>query len=117
NLDAIAGRGPPRLELAGDSAREASMSLVDTAAARIGDQPSGRPGHPSIPGQLIDLAFPFSLYEQAPFVGAGIAAVTLTTAGERPVGSATDSPERLDANRFAELGRAAQSLLGSLDAP
>src|SRR5439155_16538832 len=65
--------------------------------------------------QLIDLAFPYSLYEQAPFVGRHIPAVTLTTAGDRPPSSARDTPERLNVGRLNQMGRAAQQLLGSLD--
>jgi hypothetical protein len=113
NLDSLAGRGPPRLELAGDQARSPAAALVETAAARIGDQTGSGPGRTSTLGQLVDLAFPFSLYYQAPFVGRGIPAVTLTTAGDRPPASFGDA--QLDRARFATMGRAAQTLVGSLD--
>jgi hypothetical protein len=65
--------------------------------------------------QLVDLAFPFTLYEQGPFVARGIPAVTLTTAGERPPDAFTDRPDRLNATRLAAMGRSAQELVGSLD--
>jgi len=65
--------------------------------------------------QLIDLGFPFSLYEQAPLVGRGIPAVTLTTGGNRPAYSFGDSPDRLDDRNLTQLGQAAQDLLSSLD--
>jgi hypothetical protein len=73
------------------------------------------PGRTSGLGQLIDLGFPFSLYEQAPFAGRGVPAVTLTTAGDRPPAAFGDSAERLNAVRFGQLGRAAQGLVTSLD--
>jgi hypothetical protein len=63
--------------------------------------------------QLVDLGFPFSLYEQAPFVARGIPAVTLTSAGDRPPPSFGD--DGIVEVRLGELGRASQSLLGSLD--
>lgn len=116
NLDALAGSGPPRIEIAGDEPRSPAGALVATAAARVLEQTGRAPERPSALRQLIDLAFPYSLYEQAPFVGRGIPAVTLTAAGDRPPASLGDSPERIAGGRLATLGRAAQELLASLDA-
>jgi hypothetical protein len=115
NLDSIAGPGPPRLELAGDEARSPAATLVETAAARILEQTGSGPGRTSALGQLTDLAFPFSLYEQAPLVGRGIPAVTLTTGGDRPPPSFGDARGRLNVKRLTDIGRAAQGLIGSLD--
>jgi Peptidase family M28 len=115
NLDAIAGTGRPRLEIAGDRSRAAAPALVRTAANRVLEETGQEPEHPSALGQLIDLAFPFSLYEHAPFVGRGIPALTLTTAGTRPPSAFGDTPERLNSNRLGQIGRSAQSLLASLD--
>src|SRR5262249_8589303 len=70
---------------------------------------------PSVLRQLIDLAYPFSLWEQSPFVARGIPAVTLSTAGDRPPDSFSDSTSRLRPGALATLGRSAQDLLGSLD--
>lgn len=115
NLDAIAGPGPPRLEIAGDQARSPAATLVETAATRIAEQTGSGPGRTSALGQLVDLGFPFSLYEQAPLVGRGLPAVTLTTGGDRPPPSFGDTPGRLDRSRITAIGRAAQGLVGSLD--
>lgn len=115
NLDSLAGRAAPRIELAGDDPRSPAASLVETAAVRILEQTGDRPRRRGALAQLIDLGFPFSLYEQAPFVGRGIPAVTLTTADDRPPSSFGDTLDRLNGNRLAALGRAAQDLLGSLD--
>src|SRR5436305_7553394 len=115
NLDALAGTGRPRLEMAGDTARSPAASLVETAALRILEQTGSRPARPSALRQLIDLAFPFSLYEQAPFVGRGIPAVTLTSSGDRPPPAFGDTPEHLDSIRLSQLGGSAQELIGSLD--
>lgn len=116
NLDAVAGRGPPRIELSGDEPLSPPGTLLRTAAARILDQTGAEPERPSALRQLVDLGFPFSLYEQAPFVARGIPALTLTTASDRPPASFSDTVDKLDERRLGELGRAAQGLLGSLDA-
>jgi hypothetical protein len=116
NLDAIAGDGPPRIEIAGERSRSPSVAFVRTAAIRILEQSGREPARASAVGQLIDLAFPFSLYEHAPIVGRGIPALTITTAGTRPPSPFGDTPDRLNRRRLTEIGRSAQTLLGSLDA-
>ncbi len=115
NLDTIAGRGPPRLEIAGDRPRSPAPVLVETAAARIAEQTGSTPGRTSAFGQLTDLGFPFSLYEQAPLVGRGIPAVTLTTGGNRPPSSFGDTPGRLARKNLTDIGTAALGLVSSLD--
>jgi Peptidase family M28 len=115
NLVALAGDGPPRIEIAGDRPRSPAMPLVRTAAARVLEQTGEELVRPRSLGQLIDLGFPFTLYEQGPFVGRGISAITLTTAGPRPPSSFGDTPNRLNRQRLTEVGRSAQALIGSLD--
>jgi hypothetical protein len=115
NLDSIGGNGNPHVIFAGTEPRFASPVLVRTGAARISDQTGAEPARPSGFAQLLDLAFPLSLYEQAPFVGRDVAAITITSAGDRPPPALGDTPERLNASRLASLGRASQQLLGSLD--
>ena len=115
NLAALAGATPPRIELAGDRPRSPAAALVRTAAARVLEQTGEEPGRPRAIDQLIDLGFPFSFYEQAPFVGRGISAITLTTADPRPPSSFTDTPNRLNRQRLTEVGRSAQALVSSLD--
>ncbi len=115
NLDAIGGRGPPRIVIAGDSPRSPAASLVETAAKRVLEQTGSRARRAGFLAQLIDLGFPFTLYEQGPFVARGIPAVTLTTAGERPPAAFTDRATTLDSARLAAMGRATQEIVGSLD--
>jgi hypothetical protein len=115
NLDTIGGPGPPRIELSADRPRSTSATLVQTAAERLIEQSGFEPERRGALGQLIDLGFPFSLYEHAPFVARGIPALTLTTSGPRPLPPAADSPGALDRTRVAEVGAAAQQLLVSLD--
>ncbi|MFY9579012.1 MAG: M28 family peptidase [Gaiellaceae bacterium] len=115
NLDAIGSSSWPRLQIGGDTPRTTSGTLLETAAARIAKQAGRGPARPSVLRQLIDLGFPFSPYEQAPFISRGIPAVTLTTGGDRPQSPDADTFDRLDATRLGQVGRAAQDLLGTLD--
>jgi Peptidase family M28 len=115
NLDSVGGSGRVRVEIAGDTPRGPSGTLLETAAARVAAQTGRAPARPSILRQLVDLGFPFSLYEQAPFLAKGIGAVTLTTAGDTPPDPVGDTKSRLSADRLSQVGRAAQDLLGTLD--
>jgi hypothetical protein len=115
NLTALAGPGRPQLHVAGDGPRSPPPDLLRTAAARIQEYSGEKPMRPGTLEQLLDLAFPFGLYEHAPFVGEGIPAFTLSTSGERPPSPLTDVPERLEAAQLDRLGHAIQALLGSLD--
>jgi hypothetical protein len=115
NLDTVAGREAPRIEFGGDTARVPSPTLLATADGAVRSQAGVDPARPGALSQVIDLAFPFSLYEQAPFVTRGVPAVTITTGGARPRAPVADTLANLDREGFGELGRAAQALLGSLD--
>jgi hypothetical protein len=115
NLDAIASSGTPRIEFAGDTPRVPSPTLLATVDEMVEAQAGVEPSRPGAFDQLIDLAFPFSFYEQAPFVSHGVPAVTITTGGSRPRPADEDSLADLDANRLGEIGRAAQMVVASLD--
>jgi hypothetical protein len=117
NLDTIGGTGSPSLQIAGDRLRSTAPTLVRTAAARILDQTGSLPRRPSSLRQLIDLAFPYTLYGQGPFVGRGIPAITLTAGGDVPPAPESDVPlaGRFPTQRLGQIGRAAQTLLGSID--
>jgi hypothetical protein len=115
NLVALAGRRSLRVEIAGDRARSADPTFVQTVANRVEQRTGAEPRRSSALGQLIDLAFPFSFYEQAPFVGLGVPAVTLTTADERPPRPASDTLSALVSRRIGQAGGAAEGILASLD--
>jgi hypothetical protein len=116
NLDSIGGRGRPRVVITGDQPRSPLALLVATARDRLSEQLGGAPARTSAFRQLIDLAFPFSVFEQAPFVARGIPAITLTTGGDLPVDAAGDTPAALDRGHLAQVGAATGQLLQSLDA-
>jgi Peptidase family M28 len=115
NLVAVGGDDSLRIEIAADRPRSPDATLVETAAARILQRTGTEARRTTAAGQLIDLAFPFSLYEQAPLIGSGIPALSLTTAGPRPPAPETDTLERLNDGRIGQAGRSAEALLGSLD--
>jgi Peptidase family M28 len=116
NLDTIGGRGSPGIQIAGERARSTSPTLVRTAAVRFLDQTGSLPRRPSSFRQLIDLAFPYTLYGQGPFVGQGIPAVTLTAGGDVPPPPESDVPgPGFPTQRLGQIGRTAQTLLGSID--
>jgi hypothetical protein len=115
NLDSVGGNGRIRVEFGGDTPREPSGTFLQTIAARVAAQTGRSPARPAALRQLIDLGFPFSLYEQAPFLAQGIAAVTLTTAGDNPPDPVSDTWGRLRADKLSQVGRAAQDALGTLD--
>jgi hypothetical protein len=118
-LDSVAGTGPIRVLFNGDTPSSSSPFLVATAYQLLSDQPSAAVTNTTPFHQLLDLAFPFSLYEQAPLVAAGIPAVTITTAGDRPPDPMTDTPgrasSRASAARLSEIGQASEQLLAALD--
>jgi hypothetical protein len=114
-LDSIAGSATPRLAIGGLTAREASAGLVETTAARVQEQTGALPRRPGAFTQLLDLAFPFTVYEQGPVLSRGVGAVTLTTANDRRPEAFSDNPQRINGGRLAQIGRSSQELLRSLD--
>ncbi len=116
-LNGVGGTGRPRIAIAGDGPESPARALVSTASARVEEQVGIAPSLPSVLTQLVDLGIPFAAGEQGPFVGRGIAAITLTTSerGDPPV-PAGDPDAPLSVERLGQLGRATEALVGSLDA-
>ncbi|MHB8059625.1 MAG: M28 family metallopeptidase [Gaiellaceae bacterium] len=119
-LDSIAGSGRPRILFNGDTTSLPAPVLVATANQILNEQPGAVITHTSPVHQLLDLAFPFSLYEQAPFVARGIPAVTFTTAGDRYPDPLADTVEKINANKITkahltQIGRATEELIAALD--
>ena len=115
SLDALAGTARPRLETAGLAPRSPTPALVRTADVRVAAQVGRAPARPGWLTQLVALGMPFGYGEQAPFLGRKISAIRLTTADDSGGGATSDTPEQLDRVRFVRLGRAAESILASLD--
>jgi hypothetical protein len=115
NLDSIAGPGRPRLEFGGDTARSPAPGLLETLRAAVAHETGVAPVTPGGLDQLLGLAFPFSAYEQAPFVSRGIAAVTLTTGGARPPDVTSRQSGRLDLTHLGQVGLAAQDAVDAME--
>lgn len=114
-LDGLGGAGAPRVDIGGDGGRSPAPALVRTAAARVREQVGERLRLSGTLRQLVDLGVPFGYGDQAPFLGAHVSAVRLTTADDSGHSDVDDRPASLDRARFAHLGAAAQNLLVSLD--
>jgi Peptidase family M28 len=115
NLDSIGGTGRPRIVLAGDTARSPAPGLVETIRAALAQEGGGDPSRPSGLQQLLGLAFPFSPFEQAPFVSRGIPAVTVTTAGARPPDARSHGLEHLNARHLNVIGLATQDTVDAME--
>jgi len=114
NLDAIASTRRPRLELGGDTPRSPAPGLVETIRARLEADAGSEPTRASALRQLVDLGFPYSRYEQAPFVTRGVPAVTVTTAPDRPAAGLHDDPAHLNAARLGQIGGATQNAIDAM---
>jgi len=115
DLDAIGGRGRPRLVLGGNTPRSPAPGLVETLRAALAQESGGDPSRPSGLQQLVELGFPFNPYEQAPFVSRGIPAVTVTTAGARPPQAQEHGGAPLDVERMGQIGLAAQDTVDAME--
>lgn len=112
-LRGLARPGRPRLAVAAGATASPARALVSTASARIEEQVGLSPALPSPVTQLVDLGIPFALGEQGPFLERGIAALTIGGGGAsgRPATS-----QALRETTLGGLGRAAEALVGSIDA-
>jgi Peptidase family M28 len=115
NLDSVGSSGRIRIQFAGDTPRTPSGVYLETVGARVAAETGRLPVRPGVVRQLVDLGFPFSLYEQAPFITEGRAAVSLTTVGDAPPDPVADTADRLRSARLEQVGRSTQDLLGTLD--
>src|SRR5262249_25093351 len=109
------GAGPRGSLTRGARPRSPPPVPVPPAASCILEQTGRRPRHPGFLGQLVDLGFPFTLYEQGPFIANDLPALTLTTGSNRPPPAVGDTAFRLATPKLVKMGRAAQELLGSLN--
>src|SRR5207244_13024456 len=112
--DAGARQSPARIQLNGETPRSPTPGLVETVRAQLVAEPNAEPGRSNTLRQLVDLGFPYSRYDQAPFVTRGIPAVTITTAPDRPGGGVADAPAGLRADRLGQVGRATQHVIDAM---
>ena len=95
--------------------QSANAGLVRTAERALSDQVGTKPQAEGVFGELARLALPTGLGEQAVLIDRDIAAVGLSSAGERPLPVAQDQLANLSATTLGDFGRTALLLASTLD--
>ncbi|HSJ18629.1 MAG TPA: M28 family peptidase [Solirubrobacterales bacterium] len=108
-------RGPPFVIPWSSGHQSSAMQLTLTAEDVVSAELGEPAGLESSLGDLVRLALPTGLGEQAPLVEKGINAVAVSSAGERPLPPEEDGPESLSGETLAEIGQAAQTIVLALD--
>jgi hypothetical protein len=93
----------------------ASAQLTATAALAVSQQVDRPAGAPGALTQLARLAVPSGLGDQAPLIADGFNAVTISSAGERPLDSGDDQTDDVSPRSIDAFGRSVQSTVGALD--
>ena len=105
-------RGPYLIDSA-DGPRRGGIQLERTAERALAEQAGVHVNRPGAVQQLVRLAIPVGLGEQAPLIARGIDAVTLSAGGELPVSGA--AAETLSPATLTRFARAALDVVLSLD--
>jgi len=107
-------RRQPHVIATSTDASSASAQLERTAALAVSEQAGVAEDRPSAFVQLSRLALPSGLGVQAPLIAAGVDAIAISAAGERPLPASLAEGEPSVANVGA-FGRAAQATVTALD--
>ena len=114
-LDALGRDGPVRIRMDSDTVRQPAAGLVHGLRSVLIAHGVVDVKVPSLGRQAAGLLAPLGIGEQAPFIGRGIAAVTLD--GSRPnTSSGLDQLRGLDAARTGKIGNAVQALVLAYEA-
>ncbi len=96
--------------------RQSTAIQLTRTAADIVSSEVGRPaGIETGLAELLRLAFPIGLGEQAPLIEAGLNAIAISSHGERPIPAVTDGLDSLSARSMADFGQATQTIVLALD--
>ena len=93
-----------------------AIQLTRSAQTAVRDEVGKPTGQLGPWGQLVQLALPSGLGEQSVLVRQGYDAVSISSAGERPLAEGATGPASFSAESVGEFGRAALSLMLALDA-
>jgi hypothetical protein len=113
---ALAEPTPPLVIPWSTGPQSTAGQLSETANAITSKELATPAGDEGPLGDLFRLALPAGLGDQGPLVESGLPALRLSGDGELPVDPARDTPEAFDNDTFDRFGRAALSLVLSLDA-
>ncbi len=108
------GPRPPFVLPWSSDQKSTAIQLVRTADGAVEDDADRSPGTEGFFAGLMRLALPSVTGEQAPLIDAGIDAVTITSAGERPLSASEGS--LLSKSTLGQFGSATLSVLNALDA-
>jgi hypothetical protein len=106
---------PPHVLPWSVDARSTSIQLTLSAYAAVAEQIDAEQKQEGLFGSLMRLAVPSGLGEQGVLIANGIDAVGISADGERPLPVSEDGPDSLSAPALGDYGRAALSLLITLD--
>jgi peptidase M28-like protein len=107
---------PPYLIDTSDGPNRGSIQLERTAERALKDQAGVSVSRPGTLEQLIRLAVPSGVGEQAPLIDRGIPAVALSSTGELPPDPSADTLDSLSSSSLGGFTRAAYDVVLSLDA-
>src|SRR4051794_19110033 len=96
--------------------QSASIQLLESAETAVSTEAAGDPLSIGTIPAMLRLAVPAGLGEQAPLIAAGVDAIAISSAGERPLPASADGLDSLSGESLGDFGRAALSLTLSLDA-
>jgi hypothetical protein len=114
-LDAVGRDGPLRIRMDSDTVRQPAAGLVHGLRASLLSHGLTDVRVPSLGRQAAGLLAPLGIGEQAPFIGRGIAAVTLD--GSTPnISSGLDQLSGLSAGRMGRVGNSVQALVLAYEA-
>ena len=112
---AAADRKPPFVLTSSTAATSASVQLERTAELAVQTQAQERSSEASGLRQLARLAIPAGVGPQAPLIGAGYDAISISSAGERALAADADQPDDLSQDGIDAFGRAVQLTIGAVD--
>ncbi|MFL5892297.1 MAG: M28 family peptidase [Solirubrobacterales bacterium] len=93
----------------------ASAQLVRTAEHQLSDQTDLKGSSEGTFAELVGLALPSGLGEQAVLIEHGLTAVGLSSAGERPLPPSQDEPDDVSSSTIGDFGRTALLLAVTID--
>lgn len=107
---------PPHVIATSSGPSRPAAQLTATAGLAVETQTGREDPSPSAAEELARLALPTGIGAQAPLIDAGLDAVAISAAGERPLEPGEDTVEALSVPVLGDFGRAAAATVQAVDA-